>query len=273
MKSTSYVGMVVLLSGTLWAAQESTHSVIAKPWQVLLGTWKEIPGPDTPALIKVEPEGDHIKFSTGCKQDGSCPEVIVANYDGKPYRELGNTNWEANYRKTSERVIQEEGYLNGKLSRTGTWQLSQDGNTLTRTYHPVSPPGSKDITYVHDRSGGPVSKDDPFIGFWKYNWNKSKPTIITYTDRGDVFTFTAPDGGTSERNCDGTDHFEEAFTRGFSYSCQFLDIHTYELTIKQGGKVIGGVTRKVSNDGNHMVQTRRDAEGKITMESYLEKIK
>src|SRR5215467_5031953 len=152
MKSTF---AVLFLVGTLWAAQETSSQVTAKPWENLLGSWKELPGPDTPALIKAEPEGDHIKFSLGCKQENSCPDVIVAAYDGKQYKDTGNANWQVSYEKKGERTLQEEGYLKGRLSSTTTWRISSDGNTLTRTSHSVNPQGSKDRIFVHERSGGP----------------------------------------------------------------------------------------------------------------------
>lgn len=147
----------LLLAGALCGVQETSSQVTPKPWEKLLGSWREIPGPDNPALLKVEPEGDNITFSFGCKQDGSsCRDVIVANYDGKPYKDASNENWEASFRKTGERTIQEDGYVNTKQVRTVKWQLSSDGHSLTRTYHTVNPPGSKDLTFAYDRSGGPV---------------------------------------------------------------------------------------------------------------------
>jgi len=84
------------------------------------------------------------------------------------------------------------------------------------------------------------------IGFWKYNWNKSDPSIITYTAKGELFTFTAPNGVTSERNGGGKDHPPEILGSGWAYSCQFIDEHTYEMTEKQNGKVLPVITRKVS---------------------------
>jgi hypothetical protein len=264
----------LLLAGALCGVQETSGQVTPKPWEKLLGSWREIPGPDNPALLKVEPEGDNIKFSFGCKQDGSsCRDVIVANYDGKPYKDASNENWEASFRKTGERTIQEDGYVNTKQMRTVKWQLSSDGHSLTRTYHTVNPPGSKDLTFAYDRSGGPVSKDGPFIGFWNYNWNESDPSIITYAPAGDLFTFTAPNGVASERNCDGKDHPNETLGSGFAYSCQFIGEHMYELTAKHNGKIVSVITRKVSDDGRTMVATTRNAEGKITATSNLEKIK
>jgi hypothetical protein len=265
---------VLFLAGALCAAQETSSQVIPKPWEELLGSWREISGPDNATLLKVEPEGDNIKFSYGCKQDGSwCSDVIVTNYDGKPSKDSGNEYWEASFRKTGERTMQEDGYLDSKQVQTVKWQLSSDGHSLTRIYHTLNRPGSKDRTFAYDRSGGPVSKDGPFIGFWKYNWNKSDPSIITYGRKGDLFSFTTPNGVTSERNCDGKDHPNETLGSGFAYSCQFIGEHTYELTAKHNGKIVLVITRKVSEDGRTVVATTRNAEGKITTTSYLEKIK
>ena len=84
--------------------------------------------------------------------------------------------------------MQGDDYTSGKLDRTIRWQFSPDGNMLTRTDHHVSPPASKDINYAYDRIGGPVSKDDPFVGFWKRNWNKSEALLTTFVAKGDVLT-------------------------------------------------------------------------------------
>jgi len=134
------------------------------------------------------------------------------------------------------------------------------------------PQGSKDRIFVHERSGGPVSKVDLFIGFWKYNWDKSSPTILTYTAKGGLLTLTQPYGVTSERNCDGKDHPSENVGAGWSYSCQFVDEHTYELTRKQNGKVDAVITRKISADGKTMIATVKNAEGKVTSTTNLEKV-
>lgn len=240
-----------------------------KPWEKFLGTWKQVPAPDD--ILKVESEGSGIKVSFGCKEDGSsCGSVVVANYDGKPYKASGNANWEYSYQKT-EQTIEENGYLNGKPGFRAKWQLSPDGTTLTRTLHYIVPPSSKDITYVEDRSGGPVSKDDPFIGFWKHNWDKSSANTITFAAKGNVFTVTGPGGNANERNCDGKDH-QSATAVGFSHNCRFTDPYTYEVVFKQNEKVFVYMTRRISDDGKKMVTINKNGEGKTTSESSFEKI-
>lgn len=263
-------GLLCLSMLGVLAARQSATGVNTKPWEKLLGTWKQVPGSDDPTLIKVEPEGSDIKFSFGCEQDGSCSDVIVGNYDGKPHKDAGNPVWEASYRKTDDRTIQEDGYLNGKPSTTVRWQLSSDGNTLTRTDHSITPSGSKDIAYVYDRSGGPVSKDE-FVGFWKRNWDKSDALITTFARKGDVLTITGSNGVTSERDCDGKDHPQVTETNTV-YSCSFADPFTYELVVRQTEKVTFSLTRKISDDGKKMVTIRKNAEGKTLPEWIFEKV-
>ena len=264
--------VILLLTGTLWAAQDSVKQVTAKPWEKILGAWRRVPGPDDPTMLKIEPEGGGIKMSFGSKQDGSCPDIIIVSYDGKPYKAVGSPTWEASFRKTGNQTMQEDGYSSGKPSIKVTWQLSPDETTLTRTYRYINPPGSKDkdVAFVYDRSGGPVSKDDPFIGFWKRDWNKSDLLISTYTSNGDVFTVTGPDGVTSERNCDGKDHPNAADTT-ILYSCHFTDPHTDEVAFKKNGKLLMTRTNKISEDGKNMVSTLRNADGKTTSEETFEK--
>jgi hypothetical protein len=264
--------IMLLLTGTFWVPRDFAAQLANKPVQKLLGRWKQLPGPDDPSALKVEPEAGNVKLSFGCKQDGSCQDIITGNYDGKRNKDAGSQTWEASFSKTAGGTMQEDGYSSGKLSSSVTWQLSTDGKTLTRSVHFIDPPSSKVATQVYERGGGPVSKDDGFIGFWKRDWNKSDPIVLTYTSKGDGLTFTDPRGVEHDRNCDGNDHPDSGFGLDALYSCRFPDDRTYEVTSKRNGKVVSTVTRRVSEDGKKMVATARNADGKITSESTLEKI-
>ena len=57
------------------SAQQPEGKGSAKPWDMLLGKWKQVPGPDEGDLLRVEAEGPGVKFSFGCRQGGSCPDV------------------------------------------------------------------------------------------------------------------------------------------------------------------------------------------------------
>src|SRR5437879_246646 len=250
-------------SGLLWlsfsavlvAGQSATGVKPNRP-EKLLGSWKQLP-PDQPSTLKIEVEAGGIKMSEGCKEDGFCTSSIVGKYDGKLSKYPDDARWEASFRKMGDGTAQQDTYFHGKLDNTDKWQTSPDRNTLTVTNQVVSHPGSKAMRYVYDRSGGPVSKDDPFIGFWKRNWDKSDLLISTYTSNGDVFTVTGPDGVTSERNCDGKDHPNAADTT-ILYSCHFTDPHTDEVAFKKNGKLLMTRTNKISEDGKNMVSTLRD---------------
>jgi hypothetical protein len=266
--------VILLLTGTLWAAQSMANQATAERHEKILGTWKRVPGPDEPSTSKMEPEGGGFKISFGCKQDGLCQDIYsIGNYDGKLYKGSGSPNWEASFRKTGDRTMQEDRFSTDKASSTITWQVSPDGKTLTRTIHDINPPGSKDALLVYDRTGGPSSKDDAFIGFWRRDWNKGDAVVVTYASKGNGFTFTDPRGVVHDRNCDGNDHSDSAAVTVNLYSCRFADDRTYELTSKAGGKVISTLTHKVSEDGKQMVWTFRNAEGKATFEYTYEKIK
>jgi hypothetical protein len=259
------------LSGVL-AARQSATEVKTKPWEKLLGTWKKVPGPDDPTTLKVEPVGGGIKMSFGCRQDGSCPDIITVSYDGKPYKEAGNPTWEASFRKADTQTMQEDGYSSGKPSTKVMWQLSPDGKTLTRTYRYINPTGSKDVAFAYDRSGGPVSKNDPFIGFWKLNWNKSDVLLTTVALKGDMLTIMEWGGITIERNCDGKDH-PEITEVNTVYSCRITDPFTYELVLRQNEKVTFSLTRKISDDGKKMAVIRKNALGKTMPELTFERVK
>jgi hypothetical protein len=263
--------MILVLIGTFCVARDSAGQVTTKPPEKLLGSWKQVPRADDPSGLKVEPESGSIKLSFGCKPDGSCQDIITANYDGKPYKDSGSTTWEASFRKTSDRAMQEDGYSSGKLSSRVAWQLSTDGKTLTRTIHFIDPPSSKVATQVYERDGGPVSKEDAFTGFWKRDSNKSDPVVLKYTSKGNGLTFIDPRGVEHDRNCDGNDHPDSNFGQDALYSCRFPDDRTYEATSKRNGTV-STVTRRVSEDGKKMVATTRNVGGKTTSEYTYEKI-
>jgi hypothetical protein len=264
-------------SGLLWlsfsaalAAGQSATGVKPSRSEKLLGSWKQLP-PDQPVTLKVEPDGGGIKVSYGCKEDGSCSSSVVSNYDGKLAKYSDNASWEASFRKMGDGTAQQDSYFHRKLDTTDKWQPSPDRNTLTVTNQVVSHSGSKTMRLVYDRSGGPASKDDPFIGFWKRNWGKSDASVIKYTAKGDVFSITTTDGTTDERQCDGKDH-PNRFLAGLLYSCGFPDEHTYELVMKDQGKVVTTITSKISEDGKKMARTVKNGEGKTTSELRYEKV-
>lgn len=66
-----------------------------------MGTWKELI-PDYSLTLKVEQKVGGIKFSFGCKEDGSCSDDVLAKYDGKRYKASANANWESSLRKTDD---------------------------------------------------------------------------------------------------------------------------------------------------------------------------
>jgi hypothetical protein len=264
-------GLLCLSLSAASAAGQSATGVKPSRPEKLLGTWKQLP-PEQATTMKIEAEaGGGIKVSYGCKEDSSCASSVAGNYDGKSSKYSDNASWEASFRKLGDGTAQQESYFHGKLDNTDKWQMSLDRNTLTVTNQGVSHPGSKAMRYVYDRSGGPVSKDDPFVGFWKRNWDKSDASVIKYAVKGDVFTITAIDGITDERQCDGEDH-PSKFLEGVLYSCGLPDEHTYEVVLKDKGKVVNTISSKISEDGKKMVRTVKNGEGKITSELKYEKV-
>jgi hypothetical protein len=263
-------GLFSMLLLGAWAAQQSEMG--AKAWGKFLGTWKQLPGADEATGINIEPHGDSTKLGFGCKQEGSCSDVFVGPFDGKPTKDSGNPDFEASFRKTGDRTMQEDGYSSGKLIQTVQWQLSPDGNTLRRTWHSVDPPGHKDFALVFDRKGGKPSKDDPFLGYWGRNWKESDAEVTTFAHKGDILIVTDRYGILSERDCDGKDHPDNVYTSSM-YSCHLPDAHTYEMERKKNEKVFFSLTRKISDDGKGMVVIRKNAQGKTLPEWTFEKIK
>src|SRR6266566_9706942 len=222
------VGLLCLFLPGVLVAQQSTSAGTTRPWGKILGTWKQVPGPHDATSLRVEPEGQKVKISYGCKVDGSsCVGSETAQYDGKPYKDSSVAALSASFQKTGARTLQENVYSSGELVETIAWQLSRDGSTLTRIVRSISPPASQDIKTVFDRNGGPTSNDDAFIGYWKRNWDKSDDLLNNFALKGDVLVLTNNVGITTERDCDGKDHPDSGGTTA-TYSCRFLDAQTYE---------------------------------------------
>ncbi len=259
------------LSGVLAVAQNSPNAAV-EPLTKFLGSWKQLPGPEEPTTFsKTELEGSDIKLSFGCKQDSSCRSTITGNYDGKLYTYSDNANAQASFRKTGDRILQENMYFNGKQTSTEELRLSLDGNTLTDTSQAVASTKSKKVNYVYSRSGGPVSKDNPFIGFWKRDWNKSDAIVLTYAHQAGGYVVTDQNGVAHVRNCDGNDHTDSVMAP-LRYSCHFTDENTVETLFKdENGKADSSLTTKVSEDGKKMTRLRKNAEGKTTSELIFEK--
>jgi hypothetical protein len=267
--------LIVLLCPSLpeiFAAHQSTSAGTIRPWENVLGTWKQVFGPNDTTSLKVEPEGSKVKISYGCKIEGSsCIGSEAALYDGKPYNDSSVAGLSASFQKTGPRNLQESVYWEGKLAETIAWQLSPDGSTLTRTIHFVNPPAPRYEKTVFDRNGGPTSNDDAFIGYWKRNGDKSDALLNTFALKGDVLVFTNNSGISIERNCDGKDHPDTAIGTD-KYSCHFLDAQTYETEFKDNNdKLNSSLIRKISDDGKKMVVTRKNADGKTTSEQTFEK--
>lgn len=261
--------LCVSLSAVLVARQSSPGAKLNRSPK-MLGKWKQLP-PDQPTVVKVEPKGRGIQVSYGCKEDGSCSSSILGDYDGKRSKFSDNASWEASFRKMGDGTIEQDSYFHGKLDNTDKWELSTDRNTLTVTNREFDPPESKIVRFVYDRSGGPVSNDDPFIGLWRRDWRKSDANVVAYAAKGEVFTITNQRGVTDERNCDGKDH-PNRFLAGVVYSCGFPDERTYELVIRDNGKVTATTISKISEDSKKMVRTVKNGEGKITSELNFEKV-
>lgn len=147
-----------LVGSSVLAARQSETGVKARPWAKFLGSWRDVPGPDDPSELWIEPESDSMKFSFNCKKNGSCSDVIIGRYDGKPNKDNGN------------------------------------------------------------------------------------------------------------------EHPDSAFGASASYICRFPDDRTYEQTSKRNGRAVSTTNRKISEDGQKMVGTSRNAEGKITFDLTYEKI-
>ncbi|MGA8026007.1 MAG: hypothetical protein WB992_02605 [Bryobacteraceae bacterium] len=99
-----------------------------------------------------------------------------------------------------------------------------------------------------------IAADNPFVGTWKLNPQKSSFT-------GDTMTYTAGDGGEMKYSGGGLsytfkpDGTERAGLLGEMVAWKQLDDHTWEVAHKTKGKVTATETLKLSDDGKTLDDT------------------
>jgi hypothetical protein len=136
--------------------------------------------------------------------------------------------------------------------------------------------GLKLLTVVCAFSTALFAADDPFIGTWKLNVEKSKfklghPTkemTVTFEPDGSDLKRTAtgvdPDGEPIKQNgtvpWDAMDHKVDA--PGITVAVKKINDHSVEVTVKHEGKIVSSGRTVVSKDGKTMTATEKGEDPK-----------
>ena len=136
---------ILLLTGTFCVAQDSAGQVTSKPPEKLLGSWKQVPEPDDPSALRVEPEGSTVKPSFGCKPDGSC---LDRNCDGNDHPD-STFGADAVYscRFPDDRTYEVTSKRNGKVFSIITRRVSEDGKKMLATRRNADDKITSEYTY------------------------------------------------------------------------------------------------------------------------------
>lgn len=231
-----------LVNGALWAADD--HFV---------GKWRL--NPTRSKLtdeMKVESAGGNkYAFDFG----SSHPETVVVDGTDQPANAgttlsvtvEGPNNWKVVRKKDGRTII------------TATWELSQDGNTLTDHFIDIQPNGTKfSVDYVYKRTAGAAG----FAGAWE----SDSPQVNSVFEiqiqpyEGDGLSFSSPAEQTTRNiKFDGKDYPASGpgLPKGFTSSGHRVDARNLQLTDKVDGKVVDTQQIELSPDLKTLTMTVR----------------
>jgi hypothetical protein len=184
-------------------------------------------------------EGQSYKFSLDGK-DSPAPFDSTAAWSS-----LSTNSWQTIWK------------LNGKVLTTDTLTLSTDGKTLTVHSKGTKPNGEPiDTTVVSERvSGGPG-----LAGKWKTkNLKSNSPSVLELTPSGsDGLTFKIVDMGlVCDSKLDGKDYpcTGPTLSAGWTIALASAGPRSFDMTVKNNGKLLYKVAYTVSADGKTLTET------------------
>ena len=216
------------VNGTSWAADNS-----------FVGRWKLNPSRSKLSdEMKVERvSGNKYAFDFGSGH----PETVVADGTDQP-GDLATTLAVTIEAPNKWKVVRKK---DGATIITATWELSQDGHTLTDHFTSTSSNGTKSsLDYVYDRTAGTAG----FAGTWESDSVQVNSVfefqIQPYEEDGLSFINIAQQT-TKNIKFDGKDYpgSGPSLPKGFTTSGQRVSALTLQLTDKVAGKIMD--TRQV----------------------------
>jgi hypothetical protein len=221
--------LLASMSGTLWAADYP-----------FVGTWKVNPSKSTlidqMKVVAVGPNKYAFTF------EGTDAETIVANGTDQPG--LGGTVLSVTAEGPNTwKVVRKR---NGQTFITGTWNLSEDGNTLRDAFRANERDGSIfAVDYVYKRIAGTSG----FAGTWESTTGKANSEmqleIRPYGEDGLTF-LSQLQKLTKNVKFDGKDYPNEGpnAAPGSASSARLVSRHVVQMTDKVKGKIVD--TRKIT---------------------------
>lgn len=241
------VGLVVL---SLFLAIPSQSWAADDPF---VGTWKLNPSQSKLTdQMKVESlGGNRYAFDFG----GGKPITVVADGTDQPGN-FGITLGVAVEGPHTWKVVRKK---EGRLLVAATWELSQDGNTLTDHFTGHQANGSTlRLDYVYKRTAGASG----FAGTWESTSEKVNSvyeiTIRPYADKGLSFVNAAQESN-QNMEFDGKDYPNQGpnVVAGSASSGHRVDESTLDITDKMNGQITDTRELKLSPDGKTLTMTVR----------------
>jgi hypothetical protein len=225
--------VVCLATSTLWAADDP-----------FVGKWKLNPSKSVLTdQMKVASVGaNKYAFDFG----GGDAETVVA--DGTDQPGLFDTTLSVTVESPDTWKVVRKGQ--GRVLLTGTWKLSQDGNTLSDAFTANQPNGSNEtLDYVYKRTAGTSG----FPGTWESTSEKVNSAIeLQIQPFGDGLSFINPAAqSTKKMKFDGNEYPDEGpnVPSGAVSSGRRLNERSLEMTDKIRGQVRGTQQMRLSPDG------------------------
>ena len=237
-------------SGTLWAANDP-----------FVGDWKLNPSRSKLTdVMKVASAGAN-KYAFNF---GGGPETIVVDGTDQPGG-FGTTLSVAAEGPDAWKVIRKK---DGRMLISATWNLSQDGSTLTDHYTGFNPDGSTSkLDYVYKRK----AEGSGFEGEWVSTSETVNAVVVMqirpYEEDG--LSFINPQS-TRNVKLDGKDYPDSGPNAppGATSSLRRVNERTLEKTYKVNGKLLNTQQLELSADSNTLTTTTRiegESETKITV--------
>ena len=240
-RSCSLFLFALLLTGFSWAANDS-----------MLGKWKLDPSKSTVIdLMKVDGAGGN-KY--GFDFGGGTAEIIAADGTDQPGM-AGTTLCVSIEDPRTWKVVRKK---EGRMLLTATWNLSEDGKTLTDHYTEFQPNGSPfKVDYVYQRTAG----SSGFVGTWESiseQVNAMELEVLPFETGGLSFIIPA-EGVTKNIDFEGKDYPNVGANvpPGSTSSGRRINDSTLEVTDKIHGKVTKTHQVKISPDRKSLIVTVR----------------
>jgi hypothetical protein len=231
-----------------------------------VGNWKLKPERSRFAgfLEKIEDLGGYkYKFTTGEKV-----ETIVL--DGEDHPNGKDTTWAL--RQIAPNKWKSIDKMNGQITATSTWTVSNDGKTFTSVTEGINPDGSR---YKREFTARRLAGKSGLIGTWAGGGPKEHvPTdwsIQPYQSGG--LSFISRDGERLDLKFDGKDYPDKGrnVALGSTVSAKRVDQRTIEMSAKVDGKPVYTQRVQVSKDNRMLAVAIGSINGAITAVYYYDR--